>query len=76
MQLLDPGPLRTSSQDASGPTPSSQDALGVTDVQTQVGPSSGCPGDATNAAAAAAAAAVTAAAPLIKVYLEQELLQY
>ena len=57
MQLLDPGPLRTGSQDA----------LGVAGVQTEAGLSSGCHGNATNAAAAAAAAAVTAAAPLIKV---------
>ncbi|XP_044022437.1 protein TALPID3 isoform X2 [Siniperca chuatsi] len=65
VQLLDSGPLqtssqdapglRTSSQDAPGLRTSSQDAPGVAGVQMEAGLSSGCPGDATNAATAAAA---------------------
>ncbi|XP_078133819.1 uncharacterized protein LOC144535301 isoform X2 [Sander vitreus] len=66
VQLLDPGPLQTGSQDAPGPSTSSQGAVGVAGVP------SGCHGDATNTAAAAAAAAVAAAAPLIKAQSDME----
>ncbi|XP_023257156.1 protein TALPID3-like [Seriola lalandi dorsalis] len=69
VKLLDPCPLQTSSQDASGLRSSSHDAVGVSGVQMEAGLSSGCLGDGTNAAAAAAAAAVAVAAPLIKVDL-------
>ncbi|XP_070697779.1 protein TALPID3 [Pempheris klunzingeri] len=51
VQLLDRGPLQTSSHDA---------PVGVAGVQVEAGLSSGCPGDATKAAA-------TAMAPLIEV---------
>lgn len=64
MQLLDPGPLQTSSQGAPGLRTSSQDAVGGVRVQTEAGLSSGCLGDDTNAAAAAT---------LIKVDHEEEL---
>ncbi|XP_018530313.2 protein TALPID3 isoform X3 [Lates calcarifer] len=63
VKLLDPGPLQNSSQDPPGLRSNSQDAAGVAGVQVEAGLSSGCLGDATNAAAAAAAAV---AAPLIK----------
>ncbi|XP_049917868.1 protein TALPID3 isoform X6 [Epinephelus moara] len=72
VQLLDPEPLRTSSQDAPAPSTSSKDAVGVAGVQVEAGLSSGCLRDATNAAAAAAAAAVAAAAPLIKAQSDME----
>ncbi|XP_067469523.1 protein TALPID3 isoform X4 [Thunnus thynnus] len=82
VQLLDPGPLQstTSSQDAPGLRPGSQDAPGLragsqdaVGVQTEAELSPGRPGDATNAAAAAAAAAaVAAAAPLIKAQSDME----
>ncbi|XP_033498518.2 protein TALPID3 isoform X2 [Epinephelus lanceolatus] len=72
VQLLDPEPLRTSSQDAPAPSTSSKDAVGVAGVQMEAGLSSGCLRDATKAAAAAAAAAVAAAAPLIKAQSDME----
>ncbi|KAF1375289.1 hypothetical protein PFLUV_G00238060 [Perca fluviatilis] len=72
VQLLDPGPLQTSYQDAPGPSTSSQDAVGVAGVQMEAGLPSGRLGDATNAAAAAAAAAVAATAPLMKAQSDME----
>ncbi|XP_069391310.1 protein TALPID3 isoform X2 [Paralichthys olivaceus] len=62
VELLNPRPLQTSSQDA----------VGDAGVQTEEERFSGRLGNATNAAAAAAAAAVAATAPLIKAQSDME----
>ncbi|XP_029349334.1 protein TALPID3 isoform X2 [Echeneis naucrates] len=68
LKLLDPGPVQTSSKDASGLRSSSQDALSLAGDQTEAVLSTGRFGDVTNAAAAA----VAAAAPLIKAQSDME----
>ncbi|KAM6968590.1 LOW QUALITY PROTEIN: protein TALPID3 [Tautogolabrus adspersus] len=70
VQLLDPDSPRTSTKDAPEPRTISQDAMGVSAVQMEVGLPSGSLVDGTSAVAAVAA--ISAAAPLIKAHSDLE----